>query len=325
MSFPLEKYNPLRRVDWRYERVVKLLDRPSGRPLLCRWWDDDETRRLRAYLLEHRRCQDDEDLERLLRKFPALYYAHLMHISPVDELTPHFIQARILARQSDKQIAHHYCTFPQVVQWYEAAFFHVRDRLHARDWIVRQILGRMEAIERTQVGIGAGYLTSLKLFGYFAGPVILDAIISGFTHDRGPEDIKEVGEFYTDCFTNTIMAKACLAARSLRIDADNVMQLLGLCMKLVEIQKFAKEGEGAYTTIEQNIHALLLEIHPLVGGRQGRDNEPQDLIDVDAGPYELRDHQLQQIASGLMPASVVELKLLEEPYRRLRHEPQQNR
>jgi hypothetical protein len=75
------------------------------------------------------------------------------------------VEANILARRTDDQVAAKTGIELKTVQWYEALFFNVRDRLHASDWIVATAIGN----DRTPAAV-------LKRFAYFAGPHVLDAV-----------------------------------------------------------------------------------------------------------------------------------------------------
>lgn len=79
------------------------------------------------------------------------------------------VEARILARHDDATIARDCSLVPEVVHWFEALFFNVRDRLHARDWIT------LRAIRLHQ---GASNETIWRAFAYHGGPIILEIILA---------------------------------------------------------------------------------------------------------------------------------------------------
>jgi hypothetical protein len=259
----------------------------------CHSRDDIYIRDLRRFLISYRR-RSPATRDELVNEYPGLYYAYDLFTSDDNERLTHYIQARLLARQTDNMIAAHTGGIPETIRYYEACFYNVRDRFDAKDWVVRHIL---EGLDEDAEAANDSF-ASLKLFGYFAGPVMLDAIISGFSHDRAPEDIKEAEEFYEDHFLSSVKRHSSIAIRGFQPDASNVMQLFNLCAKVIEMRRLGQDGEGTFNAMEQNINALLVEIQPMVGARMGREFDNQDLIDLDDQEADLRDDELHLVASG---------------------------
>src|SRR5262249_22927778 len=83
------------------------------------------------------------------------------------------LQARILAAQPRDEITRRTGVSRDVIDAYQATVFHVEDRLTARDWVL------LEAIHQGHptVGVDAGAAVILKRCAFFAGPVVLDAVI----------------------------------------------------------------------------------------------------------------------------------------------------
>ena len=84
------------------------------------------------------------------------------------------VEARLLAGQTDAEIAARCGLSPGAVGWFEAAVFHVRDRLAARDWVVGRVIGT--SFPPGDPG------PVLRYFGYHGGPGLLDvalAVLSG--------------------------------------------------------------------------------------------------------------------------------------------------
>lgn len=272
-----------------------MLDRPDGVAIgRCSPHDDPETRELRRFLIEYNR-HSPRTRNQLISQYPGLWFAYELYQSEDDERIRHYVEARILARQTDEEIARKIGAFPGTIKWYEACFYNVRDRFASSDWIVRQILSLTDGVGEYDV---VGSYATLKLFGYFAGPVVVDAMISGFAHDRAPEDIKEVEEFYEDFITNAVKQQSVMGIRALNVDSSNVMQLLNICAKLVELRRSIQDGEGTFTSIEQNINLLWAEIQPIVGTKRDREGDDALLIDLDEEAAELRDDDLRLIGSS---------------------------
>jgi hypothetical protein len=111
------------------------------------------------------------------------------------------VEARTLARESNRSISTKCGLSPDRVRAYQQLFFGVEDRLAARDYIHLQVIGTGEPWLPTDVGKVWLY------FGYAGGPAVLDQIISHFkqvglpnygyllsrspeTRDRSIQDLK---------------------------------------------------------------------------------------------------------------------------------------
>jgi hypothetical protein len=95
-------------------------------------------------------------------------------------------EARLLAGQSDDEVAGRLGIAAGVVEAYENLFYAVRDRLEAADWDHFQAIG-----PRLYEGYDAGDLEIIwKLFAFNGGPRVLDALLATFpggpAHDTGP-------------------------------------------------------------------------------------------------------------------------------------------
>jgi hypothetical protein len=83
------------------------------------------------------------------------------------------------------------------------------------------------------------------------------------------------------------------------------MQLFNLCAKLIELRRLTDSGESTFTSVEQNLNALLLELKPIVGAQEGREVEVDEILEFDLQAAELRDEELHQVAEG---RNIAELK-----------------
>jgi hypothetical protein len=163
--------NPSRPVDYRWRAAVSaVVDR---RPLP--WWHDPETAAAVDYLRE--RDQTTVAPERLGGHWPGLLAAH--RLSGDDGPQRWEVQARLLSGQTEDEIAARSGLTPDTVRWFEALFFRVRDRLHARDWVAAQVLGGRQWCGFAREQLGKVWM----LLGYNAGPHVLDAVVA-VTRDR---------------------------------------------------------------------------------------------------------------------------------------------
>src|SRR5262249_21936789 len=163
--------NPSRPVDYRWRAARgAVVDR---RPLP--WWHDPETAAAVDYLRE--RDQTTAAPERLSGRWPGLLAAH--RLSGDDGPQRWEVQARILSRQTDDEIAAHSGLTPDTVRCFETLFFRVRDRLDAADWIAARVVGAglWRGFAREELG------RVWMAFGFWTGPRVLDVVIA-VTRDR---------------------------------------------------------------------------------------------------------------------------------------------
>jgi len=138
--------NPDREPDWRW-RLIQFINTQissSGGPLRASTRDDAHERTAWQVIRGFQRFDNDEEngeFEKLVRKFPFIYYAYdLFSKTPTRPELTLYLQARLLAGQTNEDIAKVMSITPATVEWYEALFFDVRKHLRCRDWIVLKVL-----------------------------------------------------------------------------------------------------------------------------------------------------------------------------------------
>jgi len=134
--------------------------------------DDPVTGKAVRYLSGLRRCCTADDLVQLESAFPEIHGARQLYVSG-GKLRA-VVEARILAGQTDVEIAALTSLDPLVIGAFESLFFNVRDRLQARDWIANVVIG-----PGLRCGFGLDELPLLwRAFGFFAGPKILEIVMA---------------------------------------------------------------------------------------------------------------------------------------------------
>src|SRR5262245_56016614 len=114
----LQQFSPLRPVDWRWRRAQKLV---SGGRSFSRLRDDAETGRLTHYLRLAARGAGRRR-PRHARAFPDLHAACRLHEHGGALRLE--LQARLLAAQPREEIAGHTGVPREVIDAYQATFFH---------------------------------------------------------------------------------------------------------------------------------------------------------------------------------------------------------
>ena len=295
-------HNPFRAVRWRYERVMQLLEDADARPVPHR--DDKYVTGAFRFLREWNAVNEgsaeeiEEDRIKLFPKNPGFYYAYEL-ANHVDEDLKHVIEARILARQDNVEIAERAGVTPDTVEWYERMFFNVRDRLENRDYISKQVIG-------PTVGAGLPNLTTemtAKFFGYYGGPIVLDFVVDGYdagaTVPKRPEDLQEYFDHY---FATTLRRRSAAAMNVFEINRFNVMQLFEVHARLIESAQKAELGGLAKTSLEENVGALLDTIDWTVGRKRKQHLEDSPLNNYMGHTAEPRANDLLQIAAGEAPS-----------------------
>lgn len=306
-----QKYNFFRSPEWRWERVLKIVDRPGAVSGRCTRRDDEYVRKARRFLLTWR-FGSAESRDRLLFDEPGLYYAYDFHQRLVDDAdAAMYVQARILARQTPDQIGAVMGILPAAVTWYAYLFFDVFDKLDNRDWITKQIL--VPAMTRAPIkaddpaGV-PGFLTSavakpymdgtLKLFAYFGGPHLVDVLITGMQTGRPLQSPDDLADWCDATISNTIRRRTMQAVHSVEINKYNVMEFLAVYTRLVEFAKSNDTESVGKSTQEKHIKAMIDELPWTLGADGAALYEGTIVGRLDALSAELRDDELLMLASG---------------------------
>jgi len=135
---------------------------------ISRQRDDEPTIEAVQFARLHARNERDGRGPRAEDEMPIVAAAHGIHLAGGRRRLE--IEARLLARQTDEEIAHATGLAPAVVATYEELFFAVRDRLDATHYILCKAIGHSP--EPQEGGPSIGVL--MKRSAYFHGPAVLD-------------------------------------------------------------------------------------------------------------------------------------------------------
>ena len=329
------RYNPFRRPDWRLERVLRMVDRLDDKPGRTTRRDDCYVKALRNFILRYRGASDDRSKEILATENPGLYFAFQIHEKRTDDegrRKSTMIEARILAHQDDKAIAADMHTLPEVIEWYEALFFNVRDRLDSHDWVVDHVLipALSVATEKNMTQEEQNAKTSLatmplhrmadpffdptiKFFAYFGGHFVLDYVISGFRRGNLAYSRDELSNWFDGHTTQRLRQRSSVAASVFKIDESNVMQLFNIHVKLIEIERSNDTAENKQDQQHRIMGALISEI-PWAVGKAGADLVKGSAIEkYDNSAAELRDSEVQHLSVGENPDTIDGVELLTMP------------
>lgn len=290
---PSLRDNPRRAPNWRWLRAVQI---DSGGPRASRAIDGEEgfvwirraSRLKRRYELAGNR---PDQLYRLIQYDRVLFWAHSMW---ADDKAPMrwAIEARILAGESDEEIAARIGTDAEIIAAYHAVFFDVRSALYNQDYIVNVIMA--DAVTR---GVSERQYDLLwKMFAFHGGSHVLDAVMSKFTATARPERADDVSGFFQDFAINTMKHKAAVAALTVPINTHTQLALIDSFVKYVEIEKTSENTGKAHATIIDNIGAMMAALPFKIGTKL--DSAADKMLPFDNGAAELRNEEMMIVAAG---------------------------
>jgi hypothetical protein len=195
------------------------------------------------FLRRYGRKRDDADLEAIGLLHPDLTRAFDLYLR--GGLKRSELEARILARQIDAEIAAAMRIPPGTVAAYEAAFFNVRDRLGHPYYILLQAIPNH--VDKLIDGDAA---TVLKLFGYFVGPVALDVMLKHAMDEAGQLRPPQLASLKTEDERLAARAQTAAAAMAGTADPKRMIELLAVQQMIQEADRLAasaKDSLGAGT------------------------------------------------------------------------------
>lgn len=157
-----DSIDPFRPAAFRWERASRPFD------------DDRGVDPLTLHVRDYQEAVSDLDNPSVCPapQFRLLHRAHRIHAENTEVRWE--IEARLLAGQSDTEVAREVGLTRGVVQIFHDVFFVCRDRLHASDSILAKFIGR-----GPMVGFAPDDLRGVwKWIGYFDGPRKLDAVVA---------------------------------------------------------------------------------------------------------------------------------------------------
>ena len=302
MSSVYERFNPFRLPTWRQRRVLELID-VSPVKRAHRTQDDKYVKGFRSFMLSHRAANTKAARMSLFHKSPGIYFAFMFHNHPDPEWKT-LLESRILAREPDEFIAQEFDTLPETIEWYEAIFYNVRDRLHARTYITKMIIGHFaESLATDAEGVITDIqrMLAYKLFGYFGGPLVLDIIMFGFEETSMPVKLEKASEWLDDAIRTSIQKQAAITARFMQINKYSMMQLLEIQQRFMQFESEARlAAGGAGADYQQNIERFFEQI-PLAIGERSKKGRTKMALFFEETAVEPRAHEQLMLAQGEVP------------------------
>ena len=146
-------------------------------------------KRTMRFMQAYRQCESNPPRERLLeQEHPVPYWAYTLYSDLSNRRSRSEIEARILAGQSNLEIAATVGCSEACIETYEAAYFNVRDRLKFKQCVVAVLLAESRSLGAKD----RAYRLLPEVDRLFRRPLMLDAAITGFTN---PHRIAKVEEY----------------------------------------------------------------------------------------------------------------------------------
>lgn len=285
--------SPRRAPNWRWLRAVEI---DGGSPRASRAIDGPAGYEWirRASRLKRRFEQASNRpaaIYALMQRDRDLFWAHSLWAE--DKAPTRWgIEARILAGETDAEIAHCVGTREEVIAAYAQVFFDVREKLHNTDYITNVIMA--DAVTR---GLQERQYDLLwKMLGYKGGTHVLNAVLSKSSAITRPETPEDVSGFFQDFAISSMKYKAAIATLTVQINTHTQLALIDSFVKYVEIERTTENATKAHSTIVENIGAMLSALPFKVGTKL--DSDTLKMLPFDNGAAELRNDELMVLSTG---------------------------
>ena len=173
------------------------------------------------------------------------------------------IEARILARQTDEQIAEALGTQTEVISQYASWFFDVRSRLGNPDYIMHYVIG--EQVHQQLLGTDYGVLW--RLYGYFLGPHVLQALVTKFHSPTFCSSESAVIAALQDDMISTAKIKAALAAKTIGVDSATQYDLMKIFADTLRVETTIRGIAAGNSQLMAAVSGMLAALPYTVDGR----------------------------------------------------------
>lgn len=307
-ALPAFRHSPLRAPHWKWLRAQEI---DAGGQKATRAIDGEDgftwIRRASRLKRHYERAQNKPSaIYALLIRDKDLFWAHSIWLAD-KKPTRWGIEARVLAGETDAEIAEKIGTETEVISAYVNVFFDVRDKLRNLDYVQNVIMA--DSVTR---GLQERHYDLLwKLLGYKGGAHVLDAVIGRGTSVERPESSDSVGTFFQDFAISSMKYKAALASLTVQINTHTQLPLIESFVKYVEIERNTENAMKAQTSIVDNIGVMLTSLPFKIGTKL--DSEGAKMLPFDNGSAELRGDEMMVIAAGGQLDNTADIQKLNFP------------
>lgn len=301
---------------WRYELAFESV--MEGKTLRHGSFDP-MTKRLRTYLLRKNKITrklgtNTHALRELARRYGPLWNAENIFEAGEDDRTRYSIEAMILAGISDEEIARQFDVDTATITIYEACFFNVRERLHARRYIASTVI---EPAFTSGLGNRTPQLVC-KYFGYFGGPHILSIVMDGCeSNPNPPQETYQVSRWLDEQFRLRFRTVAVIGATFMEPTAFTLRTLLEGFNQLLSLAHRENAEVGDDNVLSQALE-MFAHNHSAPLGDDATEVSTLPVKAYADGVAEPRVAELHLLAEGKTPPALGELNSSEfvDPFKR---------
>jgi hypothetical protein len=296
--FPHWRWARACEIDAGGHRATQRIDGPDGFAWI--------RRALRTKRRVERAINKPDALYAAMLRDPDMFWAHAIWAEDKNQ-TRWALEARVLAQETDEEIAEKIGTTPGVINTFINVFFDVRQKLRHMDYVQTVILG--DAVTR---GLQERHYDLLwKMMGLQGGPHTLDAVINRGPAITKPNSADEVNTFLQDFAISTMKYKAALAAVTIPVNTHTQLPLIESFVKYVEIERNSDNAMKAQSTIVDNIGVMLTSLPFKIGTKL--DSEGAKMLPFDNGAAELRGDEMLVISAGGQLENTADIQKLSFP------------
>ena len=289
--------NPWRAPDWQWRRAMQCLD--GGLPVTGTRDGPANAlsiKRTMRFMDEFRQCENNPYRERLLEeKNPVQYWAYALHSDPSNRRSRSVVEALILAGQSNLQIAATVGCPEACIETYEAAYFNVRDRLKYKQYVVDVLLAESRSLGAKD----RKYDSYLKRIGYFCGPLMLNAAITGVMNPQRIAKVDEIPAAFASLTEHAIEVKAAQAALTMAVDDSSGKTFIQAALQRARMSR-NHDDEPSKNAYAENINAALKALDFRVATRpEDRQKEHPAVAEYHDRAVEPTSAELLRLVLGL--------------------------
>ena len=305
--------SPLRPPDWRFQRIAfyEKESRDTERSRIDRITAGGNIlhKKLKSCLSERNEVKKQHAIDKFYDMYPDFGYAYSLYTEDNNITTRWEIEARILAGENFESIADKSNFSPSCLEVYEKLFFNVLDRLNKRTWVTNSVVGRA-----LQVGLTERDFNILwKIYGYMAGPHMLDLLISKIGMERKIAKTPEQAQaMLSDSIPNMAMIKSAFAMNVGSINNFTAVQIIQVEQAYRQMLREAN-SEASKTTFLQAISNIMTGLPWSVGIGNIENPVLSSLSTVDRLAAEPRANEMIEVACGNDVTNELEQLRLPEP------------
>jgi hypothetical protein len=237
----IDEKDPRRLWNWRRQRASALLK--SGVNLhTLEDTDDDFVLTFTDMLLRRERITTERDWKRIARRFGGAWDAWSFHRSQ-SVMTKHLLEAWLLARASDEEIAQAFAMTPSGVRWYEKIYCDIRSRLDKRMYITTSILhppnsklSDEEAKQTRQRASDNAHGMVYKLFGYYGGTLAVELVYTGLLASGKPTGVQAANAYINKAISSFLRTRGVSAIKIGELTKFNLPQFIDTASRVASAE-----------------------------------------------------------------------------------------